>query len=224
MATEIRIDRTGDGTWWLYGKYEEWKNYVCADFDEKIVVYGNRDYDEIAEATWWVKAKEIIEELDFNGTSDRDVDDMAKFYKCTSDNIKEIIKAYDECKYCYDIDFIVKVANILFPEKKIETGSLHGYVQREWQYFAYASAEFDTDITEPLEAFYFGKIAEVTVIPDGNDDDSCGDILTDDELWEMERKGLKEELRKRYDIPEDEELIVMQCDGYIQIADWNEVE
>lgn len=220
MATEIRIDRTGEGTWWLYGKYEEWKNCVCADFNEKIVVYGNRDYENITEAEWWNKAIDIIRDLDCNGTMDMDIQSYVDYYKCTKETIEKIVKAYDECKYSDDLEFVVKVANILFPKKKIETGAIYGYVQREWQYFAYASAEFDTDPTRLLEAFYFGQLAEITVNTDG---DEYGDVLTDNELWEMERKGLKAELRKIYDIPEDEELVVMQCDGYKQVADWKEV-
>ena len=28
---EIRIDNTGNDASWLYGKNEEWKNYVCVE-------------------------------------------------------------------------------------------------------------------------------------------------------------------------------------------------
>ena len=220
MATEIRIDKTDEGTWWLYGKYEEWKNYVCADFDEKIVVYGNRDYNEIAETDWWKKAREIIDYLDCEGTMF--IMDMLRHFSYNMETIAKVIKAYDNCIYSDDIGFVVEVAKML-TGRKLVTKQICGYAQREWQYIAYDKDEFDNDPTDSVEAFYFGKIADVTVIPDGNDDESYGDILTDDELWEMERDGLKEELRKRYDIPEDEELIVMQCDGYKRVADWKEV-
>lgn len=49
--TEIKIDNTGNGTWWLYGKSETWKDYIgCEDFDEEVVLVGNRDYNNYTEA------------------------------------------------------------------------------------------------------------------------------------------------------------------------------
>ena len=43
--TEIRIDNTGDGTWWLYNRSQGWKDYCgCENFDEHVVLTGNRDF------------------------------------------------------------------------------------------------------------------------------------------------------------------------------------
>ena len=40
---EIRIDNTGDGTWWLYNDNNVWKDYCgCDNFDEQVVLTGNR--------------------------------------------------------------------------------------------------------------------------------------------------------------------------------------
>ena len=233
---EIRINNTGDGTWWLYNKDEIWKEYVCDNFDDKIVITGNRDYSETTEAEWWHRAKEIIDDLDYNGTMDIDIDDyeewdypleeyehiaeMVNYYKYTRESIEAVIKAYDECEYSDDIDFIVKVARII-TGKNLVRRQIYGYTQREWQYIVYDQNEFDNDPTEIVEAYYFGKIADVTI---DTGEEEYGDIITHDELWEIEnKKNLKEELRKRYEIPEDEEIVIFQCDGYKQVPDWKKI-
>lgn len=217
MATEIRINNTSDGTCWLYGKNEMWKDYVCENFDDFVVVKGNRDYSEIAEAKWWKDAREIIDDLDCNGTMDIDMDDMVRYYDYPKEKIEKVIKAYDDCRYSDDLDFVVEVIKLIHPEREIEIATIRGYTQSEWQEVAYVKGKINI---ETLENYYFGKIADVTV---NTDDDEYGDIITHDELWEMERKGLKEELRKRYELPKDEEIIILQCDGYKQVADWKEV-
>ena len=220
MATEIRIDNTGDSTCWLYGKNDIWKDYVCADFDDKIVITGNRDYNGVTETEWWHRAKEIIDDLDSEGTIDINIDDMVDYYKYTKESIEAVVKAYDDCRYSDDIDFVVKVAKII-TGKKIVTRQICGYSQSEWNYIAYDEDEFDDDPTETIEAMYFGKISDITV---NTDDDEYGDIITHDELWEAERNGnLKDYFRKRYELSNDEEIKIFQCDGYKQVADWKEV-
>lgn len=218
--TEIRINNV-DGVDWIYGGSEDWKMYVCDNFDEKIVVYGNYEYTNVIEATWWIDAKEIIDDLDYNGTDINEIEDVANYYGFTREIVEKIIKEYNECRYSNDIDFIVKVANILYPKKKIEVGRLNGYM-REWQYFAYASADFENDPTNLLEAYYFGKISEISI---SKDDDTYYDIITHDDLWDMEysEKGLKESLRERYEIAKDEELKVLKADSTINVLKWEEV-
>lgn len=217
MATEIRIDNTGDGLWYLYNKGNAWKDYVCENFDENVVITGNRDYTKIEEASWWNEAKVIIEDFDYNGTMDVNIGDMVEYYGYTKEQIKGIIKAYDECRYSDDMDFIVKVAMILHPDMEIETTTLRGYTQGEWNNCAYVKGSVDEMV---LNQYYFGQLVDVTV---NTDDEEYGDIITHDELWEMERNGLKESLRKRYELAVDEEIVVLRCDGYKQVMNWEEV-
>lgn len=62
---EIRIDNTGDGTWWLYNDNDVWKDYCgCDNFDEQVVLAGNRNCKEYKDAEWYQKAKEVIEDID----------------------------------------------------------------------------------------------------------------------------------------------------------------
>ena len=63
--TELRIDNTGEGTCWLYGKSECWKDYIgCENFDEEVVLIGNREYSGCTEASWYQKVKDILTDID----------------------------------------------------------------------------------------------------------------------------------------------------------------
>lgn len=204
--TEIRIDNTGEGTWWLYDKHEEWKDYVCGEsFDEQVVLIGNRDYSGCTEASWYQKVKEILVGIDCYDEYPDDVSDEVNV------KLKEL---YDKCRRTDDI--IVNVLRLLYPDDTFKTGTIRGYCQGDWQDYI-IKGDVDTDA---LEAFYFGKIADVMVDTDG---DSYGDVITHDELWEAERNGLKEAMRKRYGLADDEEIHIMKADGMKQVVDWKEV-
>lgn len=203
---EIKIDNTGEGTWWLYGKSENWKDYIgCENFDEQVVLVGNRDYNEHAEAEWYQKAKRILDDIDCYGEYPDDL---------SSEINAKLKELYDKCR-CTD-DIIIDVLKLLYPEDTFKEGTIRGYVQREWQEYI-IMGDVDTDL---LEAFYFGKIADIYV---ENGEDSFGDVITDDELWKAEREGLKEYMRKRYELSDDEEIHIMQTDGYRQVVNWKEV-
>lgn len=64
---EIRIDNTGDGTWWLYNDNDVWKDYCgCDNFDEQVVLTGNRHCKEYKDAKWYQAAKDILNDIDCN--------------------------------------------------------------------------------------------------------------------------------------------------------------
>lgn len=204
--TEIRIDNTGEGTWWLYGRSENWKDYVgCYDFDEQVVLTGNRDFSGCTKATWYQRAKDILNDIDCYDEYPDDVSEEVK------GKLKEL---YNKCRCTEDI--IVDVLRLLYPEDVFEEGTIRGYCQGDWQEYI-VKGDVDTDL---LEAFYFGKVADI-LVDDG--EDSFGDVITDDELWKAEREDLKEYMRKRYDLPEDEEIHILQANGMKQVVDWKEV-
>ena len=203
---EIKIDNTGEGIWWLYGKNEEWKEYVCGeDFDERIVLFGNRDYNNCTKATWYQRAKNILTDIDCYDEYPEDVTEEV------NGKLKEL---YEKCRRTDDI--VVDVLRLLYPEDTFKTGTISGYCQGVWQDYI-VKGDVDTDA---LESFYFGKIADVMV---NTDSDSYGDVITHDELWEAERNGLKEAMRKRYGLADDEEIHIMKADGMKQVVDWKEV-
>ena len=204
--TEIKIDNTGNGTWWLYGKSETWKDYIgCEDFDEEVVLVGNRDYNNYTEASWYQRVKQILDDIDCYDEYPDNVSDEVNA------KLKEL---YDKCRRTDDI--IVDVLKLLYPNDTFKTGTIRGYCQGDWQEYI---VNGDVDINL-LEAFYFGSISDITV--DSNDD-SFGDVITHDELWKAERGDLKEYFRERYDLPEDEEIHILKADGMRQVVDWQEV-
>lgn len=201
---EIRIDDTGNGTWWLYGN-EYWKDYVTDNFDEKIVLFGNRHYESICKAEWYQTANRILNNID---CYDEYPDDV-------SDDVNAKLKdLYDKCKCTEDI--ILDVIKILFPNDVFIAGTIRGYCQGEWQNYI-IKGDINVDI---LENFFFGKIADITVT---TDEEEYGDVITHDELWEAEKQDLKEFMRKRYELSDNEEIHIFKADGMIQVANWKKI-
>lgn len=201
---EIRINTTGDGCWWLYGSSEAWKDYVgCEDFNEQVVLYGNRDYSGIEEASWYQKAKEIVD--DINNYDDYP-DDMSEENK---EEIRKILLSS-----CDDVP--VEVLRILYPDDEFKTGTICGYSQGDWEYYI---VKGDVDV-ERLEAYYFGNVVDIFV---KDNEEEYGDVMTCEELWDAEREGYEKVFRERYEIPEDEELKIYVADGHVQTLNWKMV-
>lgn len=198
---EIRINTTGDGCYWLYGGTDAWKDYVgCEDFNEQVVLYGNRDYSGIEEASWYQKAKEIID--DINNYDDYP-DDMSEENK---EEIRKILLSS-----CDDVP--MEVLRILYPDDEFKTGTIRGYSQGDWEYYI---VKGDVDV-ERLEAYYFGNVVDIFV---KDNEEEYDDVMTCEELWDAEREGYEKVFRERYGIPEDEELEIYVADGYIKTPDW----
>ena len=203
---EIKIDNTGEETWWLYGNNEIWKNYVgCENFDEEVVLVGNRDYTEYTEASWYQRVIQILDNIDYYDEYPEEVSNVVKA------KLKEL---YDKCRSTDDI--VVDTLKLLYPEDTFKTGTIRGYCQREWQEYI-IKGNVDTDV---LEAFYFGQVADISV---ESGKDSFGDVITHSELWKAEREDLKEYFRKRYELSENEEIHILKADGMKQVIDWKEV-
>lgn len=203
----IKIDETGDGTWWLYGQSDNWKDYVCENFNDHVIIVGNRDFNTVEEAEWYERVKDLMMDID----NDFEAEEICDDYNLSQEQYMSLKEIYDKARTLEDT--YVDALRVLYPDDTFESGTIRGYVQREWQEYI-VKGNVDTDL---LEAYYFGQLADITVI-DG--DEIYGDVITHDELWKAERGDLKKFLRERYDISEDEELTVMKADGYKQVVNW----
>lgn len=184
-----------------------WKDYCgCDNFDEQVILAGNRYYKECTDAEWYQAAKDIL----------NDIDCYDEYPEYTSEEVNAKLKElYDKCRCTEDI--IVDVLRLLYPKDAFKDGTIRGYCQGDWQDYI-IKGDVDTDL---LEAMYFGKISDITVT---TDEEEFGDIITHDELWRAEREeGLKEFFKNRYELDKDEEIHILQADGYKQILDWKEV-
>lgn len=168
---EIRIDNTGDGTWWLYNDNNVWKDYCgCDNFDEQVVLTGNRHCKEYKDAEWYQAAKDIL----------NDIDCYDEYPEYISEEVNaKLKKLYDKCRCTEDI--MVDVLRVLYPEDAFKDGTIRGYCQGDWQDYI-VKGDVDTNL---LEAMYFGKISDITVT---TDEEKFGDIITHDELWRAERE------------------------------------
>lgn len=205
--TEIKIDNTGDGIWWLYNGDQYWKDYCgCENFEEQVVLDGNRDYCGCTGAEWYQKAKEILNNIDCYDEYPTDVSDGVKA------KLKEL---YDKCTRTEDI--LVDVIKLLYPKDVFKIGTIRGCNQGDWQDYI-IKGDVNTDL---LEAMFFGKISDITV---KTEEEEFGDIITHDELWRAEREeGLKEFFRNRYNLEKNEEIHILQADGYKKVIYWKEV-
>ena len=213
---------------WLYIN-DEWKDYVCEDFDENVVLTGNdRNISSIEKASWWIEAKNLIDEMDniiyyspnySTGEITDSIDEFIDTFKrdVDPDTLKKCADAYIECRYSDDPDFVMTIAKLLHPELSLEMSELHGYTQSEWVDAIYNSANVNEDV---LEAYVMGMLTEIHVESDNGED--FWDTIMDDELWKV--SNYKDFFRARYDIPADEEIKVRKVSGYHQVADYEDVD
>lgn len=202
---KIKIDNTGDGIRLLYGPDGEWKDYVCECFDSTVVLYGNRNYRETVKADWYRRAKDVLE----------DIDGYGEYPENLSEEVNaELKRLYEKCR-CTD-DILPDVIRLLNPEDTFTAGTVRGYCQGDWQYYI-VKGSVDVKL---LESFYFGNVADITVETDA---EQFYDVITHDELWKAENDGPEKFMRARYEIAEDEPLMIFQADGMKRVPDWKQI-
>lgn len=194
---------------------DEWKDYTCENFDEVCILKGNRDYKSIENASWWKAAKEVLDDLECLNK-----EDFIEEYKTGEYELKvpDILEKYNAWNGRYEDDILIQLSELLF-NIELEAKTIRGYCQSEWEEAIYIKGKLDPDI---LEAYFFGLLFEVHIEP-SNDFDFWDHMLNTD-FWELERTGnLKQELRIRYEVPDDEELIIRKHAGYTRVETFEEI-
>lgn len=220
----VYLDSTS-GCDYLYGGSDIWKDYVRENFDDHIIISGNRDYQEIKEAEFWQDARYLVSEFENMYTDPSDGDDfevelqeIATAYKkegFTLDTIRRAYTLFNEKGFDgFEVDFL----NILYPDRDYEEATIRGYSQGDWNNVIYDQNDETINI-DVLEAFYFGKLTDCYT-----DKDYGSTVFTDDELWNITRAGnLEKTIRERLFIPDNEEIEIFEDDGYIQTTKWKKI-
>ena len=129
--------------------------------------------------------------------------------------MKQIEKIQESSKN--DIETTYRIAKEILGYD-VKYVQIKGYCQSEWQNVFYEK-EYESDLGL-YEALYFGMYKELTLKDVKDEDNIYSDIITDDELWELKRGNLREELEKR----QGEKINkVYEFDGYIKTPKYKEV-
>lgn len=151
----ITVTYVTDDMYWFDGY---WKDEVCEEFDENVVIPEDRDHSGFEKASWWKDAKDVISDID---SYLYDWDELSEYCDgvCAKDKLKAIFDFYTENDYSTDdTEFIAEVARILYPFLNIEVGGIRGYHDSaEVVYNADELADLDV-----LEDWFYGNIYEVT--------------------------------------------------------------
>lgn len=202
----------------FYWSSDEWKDFVCQDFDENVILLGNRDYRELAEASWWKDAEEIAEQFDYCAEVG---DFIANLGEYSPDKLREIWDLYQTGKYYTDdTEFLIKIAEIIYPGIHLETGTIRGSMQGEWQDYVCVADEVDTNL---LEDWYFGNVYDAALYEvnteDLDEDDDPTDyeifgeetdnaVISDTEYWKLRSEGLEAAFKQLFNLPADADITV----------------
>lgn len=223
---KVYIDMTGNSIDWLYGGSDMWKEYVADDFDSKVVLAGNRDFEEVKSAEWYNSAVEVLKDIAMMDEDDAIDEVNPNWYSYrnanyTDEQIEQVKEIYKADYHYWENSNIALAATALVPGLRLRTATIRGYNQGEWQDVIYVENSIDLN---QLESVYFGKVCDVYAI-DGNDVDLGSNIIRHDELWKMERDDtLESGLRELFGLDDSDEIKVFKCEGYKQVPDWQEIK
>lgn len=81
----------------LYSTHDMWKDYVCENFDDNVVICGNKDFLSVQEASWWVKTIDLINDIDCDYTKEdkqQFLSDYEDDYEYNESTLKKIWDIY----------------------------------------------------------------------------------------------------------------------------------
>jgi len=210
---------------YLYGRDDEWKSYVCDNFDEHVVLFGNSDLDELEDASWWEEAKDISEVLgEFVDEADFIEGYNTYYQSLPEEKLHEIYQVYDAWDgYINDTAFLIKLAGIVHPDLNLQQATLRGSMQSDWQRTVYDANFVDV---HTLEDFYMGDVMEMRLYQlEAEDFTDCeidedfdlheflaeiidgkwvddSPIISSTEYWNLRREGFDKSLARYFGIPE----------------------
>jgi len=222
----VNIEPTNDSFLW---DSDDWKSYVCADFDENVVILGR--HINYAEASWWNSVEELLEEIPY--------DDEESFVsynddEYAEDKLHELYEMYSNWDGSDEAEFKAKVAMLLYPGLDLTVSSINGFSQGDWAEVVYITDSVDEHI---LEDWFFGNVYDIRLYEISDEDvteiesegeydfdddilkiislygeDTDGVTVTYTELRDIERNdGNKERgFIKFFGLPEDSDITVVE--------------
>ena len=209
----VKLEYLEDNYYW---NDDSWKDFVCQDFDENVVMLGNRDYSEITEASWFKDACELVDELD---NYDDSLEDLIDAYgdDYAADKLEDVYNAYQDCDRSDDPEFLIKVAKILYPHLDLVYTTIRGSNQGDWQDVIYVSGCLDEGI---LADWYFGNVYDANLYVrdeplEDYDEDDYGEhdtsaVITDTEYWNMKHDfgSVEKGFAELFGVPVDEITVI----------------
>lgn len=198
----IYIDTTGNNIQWLY-EFDKWKDYVCEDFDEHVVIFRSKNRKVIEKAKWYKEAREILGSIE-NGDNIPDGFD----YDC--------IESFDE-----EGNNLINILHFLYPDRNYKYYEITHGDELDW-----IECIVD-DVVDPcrLSEIYYKKIAdiEIHISEFKNGFHKRKDIITYSEFADAEKMGIKEYFMQKYKLSSDTKIRVMRADEYISVPNWYDV-
>lgn len=150
----VKVSTLEDDWYW---SGDDWKYEVCVDFDEHVVILEDRNHNGITEASWWLDAVSLVDNLDY---WEIEADFISEYFReYAEDKLHEVWTLYQRGEYYTDdTEFIVAVAEILDPTLKLEYTTISGY--NDSVDVVYESDIVDVDI---LSDWFFGEVREINL-------------------------------------------------------------
>lgn len=214
----VKVELDTDDTNGLYGNHELWKDWVCEDFDENVVLLGRNGYNSIEEASWWETVKEVYDALD--STQGEDFDDFMEYYESyyysdhgiTEAKLRACWQMAENTSHIDDIGLMVEIAEILNPTLSFSYGEITGSMQGEYADVIYIDGSIDLQYLEDIYYGYLYNIDVYKVIPEDDENMEYEDLIgtttiTGTEYWRMTPREIEDLVRDCCPgIPADEEI------------------
>ena len=217
----VKVKPDYDDITGLYGSSDEWKEWVCEDFDENVVIIGRNGLDSIEEASWWSEVLDVIDAISYVYGEDTDYAVSYYFDNYAADTTTEAqfaacLKLADDASNLDSVEFMAEVAEILNPKLSFSYGHITGSVQGEEADVIYIDGSIDLQY---LEDMYFGNLYIVDVyrvIPEDDEnmeyEEHIGSTtITYTAYWAMSNREIEEMVRNCcYDSIDDDEEIEIE--------------
>jgi len=113
----IHIEYTTDNSYW---SSDDWKTYVCEDFDDNIVILDDNDRPCFDTGSfWWQEADDIAGELENYYDYESEDESFADYYggSVSSDKLYDVVDLWQSGDFDEYMEpaFIMGIAKILYP-------------------------------------------------------------------------------------------------------------